>query len=244
MLCKACNSAKNNRMSRDDVRKLLSLENSGEIVTSWHAKPVWDLLKHSVQTDENALRLSKIMRDNRHSYMHALSSFSDTGPTSFLIFLLNLEYADRQPKFDGLRVEEHQMTYAGIAYEPRTSKYAMEQKVRRCRIALESLADYFEKKNRNAYVVDSAILNNAIEQAKDIAWSAGMPCNIDTSLRKAFSRGQMDEAEIRRALTSLPAEWPEGFNVAKAALVDGLEDVARRLAKMWSDERYVRDSLR
>ncbi|HCN8993051.1 TPA: Alw26I/Eco31I/Esp3I family type II restriction endonuclease, partial [Escherichia coli] len=58
LLCKSCNSAKNNRMYLSDIISLLEAENEGHTVISWFAEEVWNRLKHSVDDSEKALRLS------------------------------------------------------------------------------------------------------------------------------------------------------------------------------------------
>ena len=41
LLCKPCNSAKNNRMYYSDVAHLIEVEESGTIVATWYANPIW-----------------------------------------------------------------------------------------------------------------------------------------------------------------------------------------------------------
>ena len=244
LLCGACNSAKNNRMSLEDVRALLSLESDGECVVSWYARPIWDKLKESVISDETALRLSKIMRDNRHAYMRVLSNFNTQGLQPFLISLLNLQFADRQPSFEGLTTEEHRMVFSGVLYEPRNNKYSLVQKTRRCRIALTSLESYFEKENRNAYLIESNAMDQSIKKALRKALSTNLAKGIDAELHAAIKNGHIDDGVVERCLSAMPDEWPVSFIEAKSFLVDGLEDVASKLAEMWEDERYVREAAR
>lgn len=59
--CKACNSAKNNRLSLSDVRKLLTLEADGNQVVSWHSQYIWDKYKKAITSDEDARKLSSLM---------------------------------------------------------------------------------------------------------------------------------------------------------------------------------------
>ena len=244
LLCGACNSAKNNRMSLEDVRSLISMESSGECVASWHAKPIWDKLKRSVTTDEAALRLSKIMRDNRHTYMRALSNFNTQGTLRFLISLLNLHFADREPAFQGLMAENHRMVFSGVLHEPRNNRYSLKQKIRRCRIALSSLESYFEKENRNAYFVDSDLMEESLEKAVGLVLSTDQDDGLDAELHAAIKSGDIDDGIVGRYLSAMPSEWPASFVEAKSVLVEGLEDVATKLSEMWDDERYVRDSAR
>ena len=118
---------------------------------SWHSKALWDLRKQSVADDETALRLSKILRDNRHSFMAILREIERAGHHAFLFSLLHLECADHDVEFDGLRVLDHVTQFTAQRRTRRTTKYAIEQKARRCRIALESLRTYFKKKNRSVF---------------------------------------------------------------------------------------------
>ncbi len=60
-LTKDENSAKNNRMSLNDILVLLEDEKTEQVV-SWHSKFIWDKLKGNVDTDINAVKLSSIMR--------------------------------------------------------------------------------------------------------------------------------------------------------------------------------------
>ncbi|MFM7711800.1 MAG: hypothetical protein ACKO7A_03340, partial [Microcystis sp.] len=50
-----------------EVVHLRKVEAAGETVISWHSKALWDLRKNDVLDEETALRLSKILRDNRHT---------------------------------------------------------------------------------------------------------------------------------------------------------------------------------
>jgi hypothetical protein len=56
-------------MSLREVVHLRKVEAAGETVISWHSKALWDLRKNDVLDEETALRLSKILRDNRHTLM-------------------------------------------------------------------------------------------------------------------------------------------------------------------------------
>lgn len=93
-LCKPCNSAKNNRMYYTDVLHLIEVEKGGETVATWYADPIWQKCKGKVTDKESALRLSRVMRDNRNVAMMLLADFIDRNEFLFLFTLLNLEYAD------------------------------------------------------------------------------------------------------------------------------------------------------
>lgn len=110
-------------------------------------------LKDRVADEETALRLSKILRDNRHTAMAYLYRFYEAGRLAFLSSFLGLNFADKAPDFKNLRVENHITQFDEIMQTDRTTKYADEQKARRIRVAFSSLVDYISKENRNAYIV-------------------------------------------------------------------------------------------
>lgn len=71
-LCTPCNSAKNNRMYYSDVQKLIAAEQDEEDIASWYCAPVWNRLKNLVETPDDAVKLSRVLRDNRHNAMMLL----------------------------------------------------------------------------------------------------------------------------------------------------------------------------
>lgn len=104
LLCKSCNSAKNNRMYLSDVVSLRADETNGEVVVSWYAKPVWDRLKGGVQTESDAAKLSRIMRDNRHTALSLLDELFQHKQYFLLLSLLNLGYAEYSYDLDPMSV--------------------------------------------------------------------------------------------------------------------------------------------
>eukprot|EP01034_Spumella_vulgaris_P039326 gene39326-48588_t len=88
------------------VRSLLDLPTAHS--SNFYAKhPIWDQVKDRVQNTETALRLSKILRDNRHTYMYILKRLQDQGHLTFLASLLHLEAADYEIEFENLRTQDH-----------------------------------------------------------------------------------------------------------------------------------------
>jgi Alw26I/Eco31I/Esp3I family type II restriction endonuclease len=243
LLCKSCNSAKNNRMSLSDVQHLLRAEAAGANVISWHSKALWDLRKNSVSNDETALRLSKLLRDNRHSFMAILRRIERAGHYAFLLSLLHLDYADFDVEFEGLEVIEHLTHFAAEKRKGRTTKYALEQKARRCRIALESLHTYFKKKNRNAFVIALPETESATVAATAIL--KGSPeefRKLDRQIARVLKLRKQDAVDsgFRGLLPKMPPQWPEQFRVAKNSLAAAMTAVAQELSTQWNDERYVR----
>lgn len=93
-LCTPCNSAKNNRMYYSDVQKLIAAEQDEEDIASWYCAPVWNRLKNLVETPDDAVKLSRVLRDNRHNAMMLLERLMLDGHLVFLTTFLNLLYAN------------------------------------------------------------------------------------------------------------------------------------------------------
>jgi Alw26I/Eco31I/Esp3I family type II restriction endonuclease len=243
MLCKSCNSAKNNRMSVSDVQHLIRAEAGGADVISWHSKALWDFRKNSVSDDETALRLSKLLRDNRHSFMAILRRIERSGYYAFLLSLLHLDCADFDVEFEGLEVVDHLTRFRLEKRKRRTTKYALEQKARRCRIALESLRIYFKKENRNAFVI--ALPET---EAATVAATAALKESpeefrkLDKQVARVLKIRKQDaiDSGFRRLLRKIPSPWPEQFAVAQVSLREAMQAVARELSQRWDDDRYVR----
>lgn len=246
LLCKTCNSGKNNRMYASDVRLLIDVEEAGESVISWFAKELWDRRKAAVKDAETALRLSKLLRDNRHTYMSLLKELLDHGFYTFLTSLLHLEAADFDPEFVGLRTNNHLTYFDSITKNPRTTKYATEQKARRIRIAFTSLADYHKKKNRNAFIISND--HSAVELSAGLAKLKKLSLltnGLDQKIASIINTDQVSEADLRALANSLP----EVLSANSAALLSirdhfaqGMREVGKELDSMWSADRYVRSA--
>lgn len=244
LLCSACNSAKNNRMCKSDVELLLRDERDGDQVISWHSKSLWDECKGRVSNDEQARRLSKLLRDNRHSLMHALQQVARAGAFTYLSTLLDLDRADFDVEFEGLQIKNHLTVFARLKRTPRTTKYAAEQKARRCRVAFAELFTYFKKSNRNSYVVSSAKSDAALKKVLDelkIACEATR--NLDVRIKKAATLKSSTEADsaFRKLLPAIAKVSVTTFAKAQAAFQEYMDLIGKELAAKWEDERYVRE---
>lgn len=137
-------------MSLSDVQILIEDERSGEQVVSWHSKYIWDKLKALVKSDQDARRLSKLMRKNLHQVLLILSNIMANGFQVFLVKnFLHPEYAFYYIEFDG--------------FDPTTGAYDWIRKIkgdmkqyrnnakRYVRIALQSLKKYQSKRNRRVH---------------------------------------------------------------------------------------------
>lgn len=246
LLCKPCNSAKNNRMSPREVVHLRKVEADGETVISWHSQALWDLRKNDVLDQETALRLSKILRDNRHTLMSVLQRIADAGHFTFLATFLELEYAEQKVEFVNLHVENHITQFERISYLPRETKYVEEQKARRCRIAFESLRDYFRKGTRNAYVVTTSQIESEIVNTLGfLKRSSSAIQELDKQISKLLSSSSEvpGEKSFHTIVERIPREYPVNFVEAKKRIVVVMQLAAVELSNQWDSDRYVRGEL-
>lgn len=246
LLCRMCNSAKNNRMSVSDVRHLIAAEKRGEQVASWYCQALWNKRKDSVKDEETALRLSKLLRDNRHTLMRVLERIAGAGHYAFLATFLGLECAKYDVEFVNLRAVKHITRFDKMVHTERTTKYAGEQQARRLRVAFDALKDYFAKENRNAYVIENAAIEKLIRTVICSLDGTGKDIKqLDKDLDAALSSEIASDGALRKVATKVPSakEEPAEFKKARAALRAAMNLVATELSQLWDDERYVRAVL-
>lgn len=140
------NSAKGNRMSLRDVKSLLADEKDGEQVVSWHSKYIWDLLKDRVKNDQDALKLSKIMKKNLHWVLTLFAIIDENGGREFLCQFLHPEYSFFDHKF--IDFNPLLGVYSKVISIPRKGKNQKNNIKRQYRVAFEALEQYKEKENR------------------------------------------------------------------------------------------------
>lgn len=162
-MCSSCNSKKNNRITLCDVKQLIKDEANGEQVISWHTKPLWDKLKNTVDTEEKALALSKVMRLHLHNVLLILSDIYENGYREFLKTYLHPEYSYFDHKFPNFNPMDKR-TYIPITKEC-SSANKRSNALRYIRISFEELANYKEKDNRK---VKTVINNNIVEYLKTL----------------------------------------------------------------------------
>lgn len=246
LLCAPCNSAKNNRMYYSDIQHLISVENSGETVTTWYATPTWQACKYRVTDSETALRLSRIMRDNRNVAMFLLYEFMEKKEYLFLYSFLNLDYADYEYAIstDGVSINNHIVT-STFTQNPSTLKYVNTQKVRKIRVAYSALEEYALKDNRNGYMYN----NFKIESLKQEAF------RLLTSMDKTYKEYNQSLYNILSDLNvsdSYIETFINNFNITavtrnpiiiqvKEILYRIMNSVAEELASNWDNARYSRE---
>lgn len=242
-LCRSCNSGKNNRMYVTDVALLLTAEARGEQVISWFAAPLWDKLKHRVIDNETALRLSKILRDNRHAYMAILNGLFEAGHFAYLASLLHLKSAERTCTFVNLRAEAHMTKFDGIDEVRRDTKYTAEQKARRVAIAFASLRDYLSKEKRNAFVADPYAVSQATTECNATLSEAHATVHeLNRMLGEAFLHDK-DSEQMRIAATSIDSfcsTKPEVFVEVTSRIRAAMVSLSDTLSGYWNEDRYTR----
>ncbi|WP_435354022.1 hypothetical protein [Emticicia sp. SJ17W-69] len=144
-LTKAENSAKNNRMSLNDVEVLLADEKIEQVV-SWHTKFIWDKLKSNVKNDKDAVKLSDLMRKNLHHVLIVLSIIDEKGYGVFLEQFLNPEYSFFDYKFEGFNPETGQ--YKKVNSKKLIGRNQQNNINRYYRVAFDKLQEYKTIENR------------------------------------------------------------------------------------------------
>jgi hypothetical protein len=230
-------------MYRSDVELLKADEHRGETVVSWHSAALWNACKGLVTSDEHARRISKMMRDNRHSLMHALSVIADEERFAFLVSLLELNHADYDIEFVNLRVKDHLTVFDELKRTPRTSRYAAEQKARRCRVAFGELFSYFQKRNRNALVVrdetsDKLLAATIAALNTDIAATEKLDKELSTA---GYVADGAHDTVLRDLLQQNVVARRPSHTKAMELLQRHMDAVGCLLASRWNDERYVRE---
>lgn len=240
LLCRPCNSAKNNRLSFSDVKQLIESEDEGNQVVSWYAQPIWDKLKHKVESDSDASKLSRIMRDNRYSALCILNDLMEEKLYLLLYSLLNLHYAEYTYIIQETKIDGHIVT-ASFSRVPSELKYVCIQKARKARIAFSSLRDYSKKEKRNGLYIDIPNYKDKFEEIRKYMSSVEKNyhkfCDL---LIKAVDSGS--EEKLRIVIESMPNTRDiSEIKECKRVLIDIMENIASTLVSMWTDGRFSRE---
>lgn len=245
-LCKPCNSAKNNRMYYSDVCHLIEAEKNGETVATWYANPIWQKCKNKVTDKESALRLSRVMRDNRNVAMMLLADFIGQKEYLFLFTLLNLEYADYEYDIipSSTRIV-NQIVTVDFAKKASTLRYVNIQKTRKIRVAFSSLSEYAQKENRNGFTYTNA----TIEALKKRAFLELSKVNTDLkeknrTLTSILSGDEVLDTEIEAFLSSVnyaALKQTKEYIETKNLLIQIMDEVSSVLSSNWEDPRYSRE---
>jgi hypothetical protein len=232
-------------MYLSDVKTLQLMEKHGEAVVSWYCNTLWCMLKEKVTTEETSLRLCKILRDNRHTAMCYLHRIAADGHLFFLTRLLRLNYADCEPTFVNLRIDNHMTAFDKVTLAERTTIYTVEQKARRIRVAMSALHDYVRKSRRNALLISTRETEHLMQQVIDTLRM--VPPNVRTlngQLISILNDNPISEERLRLYATSIDLNAEnEIFSDAEKLLDKVMRVVAEVLAEMWADDRYIREEI-
>jgi hypothetical protein len=189
--------------------------------------------------------LSKLMRDNRHTFMRVLERIEDAHHYTFLTTFLGLEHAAHDIAFPGVRIENHVTRFDEIQRVPRTTKYAVEQKARRLRVAFAALRDYVKKENRNAFIITTDSIEQGIKETLAILSRCGPEIKqMDGKLAGVLFSAEPSEEALRQVAAEIPPSvMPPEFVQAREVLIRTMGLVAVELSGVWDDERYVRAPL-
>lgn len=242
LLCKPCNSAKNNRMYYSDVQNLILAEETGVTVTTWYADSIWQRLKRRVRSKEDALRLSRIMRDNRYNALMLLGRFLRDGEYLFLYSLLNLEYARYSYEINQIFIDSHIVT-ARFSQNESNLKYIQIQQARKVRVAYKALDEYYQKESRNGLEVSIGENEPLFNECRRLIASLNSRYSTQyTMLRSAVETANATESQYIAAIQRIPsiANEPE-IQACKALIVRMMDNIAAVLESMWDDDRYTRE---
>lgn len=246
-LCTPCNSAKNNRMYLSDVHKLMEAEEDGETVASWYCAPVWNRLKKRVETTDDALKLSRVLRDNRHNAMMLLERLMNDGHLVFLTTFLNLIYADYEYDVSNWWEDDSSTVYVNFHVEPSTLEYSRIRKARRIRIAFQALKDYAQKENRNGLIIElenGEELYRAIDEPAERFESFYPYQQLNSDLSEELAEDFSDNEMLKVIAGNLPCsdvfEGNRNYLEAKCAVDAYMDCIGDALSNMWRDPRYRR----
>lgn len=248
LLCQSCNSQKNNRMYLSDVEKLKEFEKDGHKIVSWYAAPIWNILKEKVKTTDDALKLSRVMRDNRFNALNLLSKLYQTNAaTSFMLTLLHLEYANKQYTLRKPWTIEDSVIEINFSEKEASSKYSLIHKIRRIRIGFESLQKYSEKKNRNGLSLWNEKYDSILECiVKKLSADSDL-----SKLNKEVNNALNDSYHVEEKLDKILMNYGLFIDTGLAhnstcvetysVLEQVMESFAQELSWKWEDPRYERD---
>ena len=247
LLCRSCNSSKNNRMYLSDVLLLIADEQKGENVVSWYAKPIWDKLKARIKSDQDALKLSRILRDNRHTAICLLDELRRKHQYCLLLSLLNLQLAEyaMTVREDTITVCNH-VVRASFSKTPSSLLYVNEQKARKIRVAFESLSDYYSKEiqtesARNGLIVQPNISFDCLDRVGQLLQQLNTSNqDVIDGMDEVFS-GKYPETYLYSLMPKIShiCNCTE-IKTAKSILIDYMKGVADVLSTHWDTSRYNR----
>jgi len=231
-------------MTLEDITHLRNLDTSGEAVVSWYAKQVWSMRNRDVVDDETALRLSKLMRDNHRNAIRILHLIHQQKNYLFLVYLLNLGYAERRPVFHNFHSANFITEFDRVIYRPDSTKYSIEQKSRRIRIGLDALSKFNNRDGRHTFVVTSTTIENHINEALNkLSNAPEQHLKWDQLIDDAVFGFNFSEPRLRLLARDIPIGRSDYYEDVKSGLQKAMDCVGDSLSSMWNDARYVRTEI-
>lgn len=121
-----------------------------------------------------------------------------------------------------------------------------EQKARRCRIAFESLRDYFKKATRNSYVITTPQIESRVVRALDCLRESSLEVQqLDKQISMLLSSNSevSDDNGFREVIRCLLTDYPDNFDIARREIGMAMELAANQLSSQWNSDRYVRGEI-
>lgn len=223
-MCGPCNSAKNRRLSKQDVARLLKYEeDSGESAAGWHIRGCWDARKRRITSDSLAAALSTDLRTIQDVYLRVLERLLREGNARFLVTLLNPDCAFYDHTF--LDLDPTNLTYSGVITTRVESLGRTSLARRSVRIAFDELRTYVEKpverrRLRGELVALLESLSNKVSNLASVtpkdeldqAWNAAVAPEISVEDREKQIGSLLLRGDVRNpSLAQLRISVEESF---------------------------------
>jgi len=166
------NSAKGNRMSFKDVQILITHEDEGDVVVSWHTRPMWDNIKNKIKNDEDAKRASKLLKLNMEMILNIFYELKKNGMEKFLISYLNPNFAFYQHKLIKFDLNTGKTKIKKIKTNRNENRTNASRYIKK---SLESLESIIIKNNRkNQKLINKLNLDQSANLIKKIYFTKGI----------------------------------------------------------------------
>ncbi len=205
--CPRCNSSKNRRMRLDDVWLLIGYEDSAEVsVASAHVRAIWDSLKLDVKSDQDAERLSTLMRAAQDVYLRGLALLLEAGAVHEVVSGMRTGLAYNDYTFTDL--DPSKLSFTSVEVSTRASTDVGRSKLARrsVRIAVESLREYQLK----------GIEGRRLHKVTSVAWS-----ELEPRLRAALASYERSELDGAWASALAPGRQRDEMDADLATLMPG-----------------------
>lgn len=139
------NSAKRDRISKEDIRKLINLERKYDNNSmSWYGEILWSFIKDNYKNlDIEDIR--NALKQNVHNYMEILYTIKVNGGTEFLYE----ELIKPKERYFEYNYKFNENGYATAIEEKIKTDLYDKEIARLYRVSLESIDEYHSKENRN-----------------------------------------------------------------------------------------------